>query len=59
LTGPAAGRVVGSDPLAEMPDAPMDGSGPAAMEDFLNVLDRLWDEGLLPQEIIGGRRPGR
>lgn len=54
-TGPALGRVVTSDPLAALPDAPTDGPGPTAMENFLNVLDRLWDEGLLPQEIIGHR----
>lgn len=56
-TGPALGRVVTSDPLAGMPDAPAD--GPAEMENFLTVLDRLWDQGLLPQEVIGGGRPGR
>ncbi len=52
-TGPAAGRVVTSDPLLEMENPPTD--DPEGMENFLTVLDRLWAEGVLPQEVIGGR----
>jgi hypothetical protein len=49
--GPALGRVVESDPVKNNPDAPPDGPSPEALDEFFSYLDRLWDQGLLPQRI--------
>jgi hypothetical protein len=49
--GPALGRVLESDPVKDDPNAPSDGPSPQALDEFFTYLDRLWDQGLLPQRI--------